>query len=120
MGKERAHVYFDDEEIDLSDLSLNTIPQKKLTADQQQLIKREAQKTGFVSREPRKMGRRRTSPYNAQFGGKCRDGMKQLFQEIGKCLDCQDTVTLELAILALIEKERLDDLKPKYEKLIYR
>jgi hypothetical protein len=117
MGNKRAHIYFDDEEeIDLVSLVGNT-EQPKPTVKQQKAVVKEAKKTGFVSREPKKMGRRRTSPYNAQFGGKCRGGMKLLFQEIGEALDCQDTVTLELAIQALLEKEGLDELLNKYNEL---
>ena len=118
MGDKRAHIDFDDEEeIDLSALVGNT-EQPKPTIKQQKAITNEAKRTGFVSREPRKMGRRRTSPYTAQFGGKCREGMKPLFQEIGEALDCQDTVTLELAIQALLEKEGLNKLLEKYNELI--
>lgn len=120
MPKERAHISFDDDEdIDIAEL-VGYKPQPKPTNQQQQAISSEAQKTGFTSREPRKMGRRRTSPYTAQFGGKCRPGMKALFQEIGERLDCQDTVTLELAILALIEQEGLQNLKQKYKKITER
>ena len=43
---------------------------------------------------------------------------KALFQEIGEVLDCQDTVTLELAIQALLEKESLNDLIKKYNQLV--
>ena len=116
MDKQRAHLNFDDDEIPLENLTVSTTKSKPTTAQQKAIVE-EAKKTGFVSREPKKMGRRRTSPYTAQFGGKCREGMKPLFQEIGVILDCQDTVTLELAILALIEKEGLDDLLVKYKAL---
>ena len=117
MGDTRAHINFDDEDdIDLASLT-GSITQPKPTVAQQKAIIAEARKTGFVSRQPKKMGRRRTSPYTAQFGGKCREGMKPLFQEIGEALDCQDTLTLELAILALLEKEGLYELIKKYNKL---
>lgn len=112
--KHRVHINFDDDEqIDLADLT-NITSHPKPTQEQHKKIIKEAEKVNFVSREPR---RRRKSPYTAQFGGKCRVGMKSLFQEIGERLDCYDTETLELAILALIEKEKLDELKEKYEEL---
>lgn len=119
MGKERARVSFDDDEtqIDLEELAAST-HKKKPTAKQQNAITREAEKTGFVSRQPKK--RRKVSPYTAQFGGKCREGMKDLFQDIGSRLDKYDTETLELAILALIEKENLKDLKEKYFQITKR
>ena len=108
-----------DDEIDLADLVRNTDFEKP-TLDQQKAISEEAKKTGFISREPRKMGRPRTSPYKAQFGGRCREGMKELFKEIGMRLNTHDTVTLELAILALIEQEHLDDIKVMYENITNR
>jgi hypothetical protein len=75
---------------------------------------------GFVSREskPAPKRRRKVSPYTAQFGGKCRPGMKELFQKIGDELNCYDTETLEEAILALIEKKKLKHFKEEYQSLI--
>jgi hypothetical protein len=116
MGKARTPVNFSSEEVDLSDLSGKT-NQLKPTSEQERKIKLQATESGFISRERKKMGRPRNSPYTAQFGGRCREGMKPLFQEIGEALHCQDTVTLELAILALIEKEGLDNLLIKYKEL---
>lgn len=113
MNKQRAHVSFDDD-IDITELV--STPSPKTTKAEKITIDSEAKKAGFTSRQP-KMGRPRRSPYTAQFGGKCREGMKPLFQKIGERLDCHDTVTLELAILALIETEKLEDLKAEYKKL---
>lgn len=113
--QQRAGLGLDDDQIDLEELT-RAAP-KAAPANKQQLQKvldKAGEQTGFVSRQPR---RRRRSPYGAQFGGKCREGMKPLFQEIGERLNCYDTETLERAILALLEKEGLDDLKAKFKKL---
>ena len=120
---ERASLGFDDEDkpqenqIDLEDL-IGAAEQPKPTPQQQKALVEEGAKHGFVSREPRK--RRRVSPYTAQFGGKCREGMKALFQDIGEHLGCYDTETLEKAILALIEKEGLHnkDIGKRYKELV--
>lgn len=117
MGRDRAHISLDDDQIDLEELT-SSVQKPRSTAKQQKMVAQAAAETGFTSRQPKKMGRRRTSPYTAQFGGKCREGMKPLFQKIGERLDYQDTVTLELAILALIEKEGLEDLKTEYDGIV--
>jgi len=120
-NRERASLGFDDEgtqdQIDLEELAGAT-EQPKPTAEQQKALVTEGAKHGFVSREPKK--RRRVSPYTAQFGGKCREGMKALFQDIGEHLGCYDTETLEKAILALIEKEGLQDkaIGKQYKALV--
>ena len=125
-NQERASLGFDDEDsqeiptkdqISLEELTGAT-EQPKPTPQQQKALIAEGAKHGFVSREPKK--RRRVSPYTAQFGGKCREGMKSLFQDIGEHLGCYDTETLDKAILALIEKEGLQDkaIGKQYRELI--
>ncbi len=86
------------------------------TSAQQKSIIKAGETQGFVSRVVKK--RRQVSPYQAQFGGKCREGMKTLFQEVAERLNIYDTQALELAICALIEKNGFDDLLKKYQKLI--
>lgn len=118
MGDKRAHLSFDDDEqIDLEELT-GAQQRPKSSKEDIKRIDKVSEKAGFVSREPKK--RRRVSPYSAQFGGKCREGMKELFQEIGERMGVYDTQTLESAIFALIEKQGFDDLKEKYNKLIER
>jgi hypothetical protein len=85
------------------------------TSEQQKAIMKAGEAQGFVSRQPTK--RRRVSPYQAQFGGKCREGMKALFQEVAERLKIHDTQALELAIKALIEENGYDDLLAKYQAL---
>jgi len=114
-NNERTSLGLDTEnQIDLEELT-GTMPRQKPTAQQQNDIYKAGEKAGFVSRQPTR--RRKVSPYSAQFGGRCREGMKALFQEVGENMDSYDNVTLELAILALIEKEGFDDLKAKYEEI---
>ena len=85
------------------------------TAEQTKAMMKAGETQGFVSRQPTK--RRRVSPYQAQFGGKCREGMKPLFQEIAERIGIHDTQALELAIKALIEQNGYDDLLVKYQYL---
>lgn len=115
MSSERASLGLNEEQIDLEELVIKGQQAHKLTLDQQMAMEREGAKLGFVSRQPKK--RRRVSPYTAQFGGKCREGMKSLFQDIGEHLGCYDTETLEKAILALIQKEGLDKLENRFYEI---
>ncbi len=115
MTNDRASLGLDEEQIDIQDLVIKRQQPHKLTHDQQIAMEREGAKLGFVSRQPKK--RRRVSPYTAQFGGKCREGMKDLFQDIGEHLGCYDTVTLEKAIYALLEKENLYELQKRFKKI---
>ncbi|MEJ1295897.1 MAG: hypothetical protein RPU64_09090 [Candidatus Sedimenticola sp. (ex Thyasira tokunagai)] len=114
-SQQRSPLGLDDENpIDLEELT-GAGQRPAPTVEQTKAILKAGEQTGFVSREPKK--RRRVSPYQAQFGGKCRDGMKPLFQEVAERLDIHDTKALELAIKALIEKHGYDDLLAKYEEL---
>ncbi len=125
MVRERAKFNFDEEEatddgeirtgVDIEEIvGVKTSPE--ITNQQREIIIEEAKKAGFISREPKK--RRKVSPYTAQFGGKCRVGMKELFQDIGAQLGKYDTQTLELAIIALIEKENMEDLEKQFYDLV--
>jgi len=116
MSSERASIGLDDEKIDIEELIVKDQKPHKLTSEQQKNMEKEGRKLGFVSRQPKK--RRRVSLYTAQFGGKCREGMKDLFQDIGEHLGCYDTETLEKAILALIQKEGLEDLEKRFQVII--
>lgn len=115
MPNQRSSLGLDDDnQIDLEELT-GARQRPAPTAEQTKAIMKAGEAQGFVSRQPTK--RRKVSPYTAQFGGRCREGMKALFQDIGERLGQYDNNTLEAAILALIEKECLDDLKAKYEEL---
>ena len=116
MPNERASIGLEEDAISIEELATANQQNVKPTPKQQAKIYKEAEKLGFVSRQPIK--RRKVSPYTDQFGGKCREGMKALFQDIGEHLGCYNTETLERAILALIEKEGLDDLAKRYKSLV--
>ena len=108
-----------DDDIDLSELipkyNEKTSP---MTQQQKDILLSEGAKHGFVSREPTVQRRRRVSPYTAQFGGKCRPAVKVLFQEAGTRMNCYDTITLEKAIEALLEKENYIDLLDEFRKIV--
>ncbi len=104
MSNDRASLGLDEEQIDLEELITKGHQPHKLTQEQQKIMQRGGEKLGFVSRQPKK--RRRVSPYTAQFGGKCREDMKTLFQDIGEHMGCYDTVTLEKAIWVGITGKR--------------
>lgn len=118
MGKERAHLNFNDD-LDLSEFQ----PSKKVTKDKpdQKLVEEVAEQSGFPSRDPNKKRRRRKpSPYVDQLNIRCRTEIKDIFQDLGELLDVRDHTTFEKAIKALIEKEGLNDLLTKYEKITAR
>ena len=104
----------DEKQIDLEELT-GTGHRPAPTPEQQKAIMKAGEAQGFVSRQSTK--RRRISPYQAQFGGKCRVGMKGLFLEVAERLDKDNTEALELAICALIEKHGYEDLLAKYQEL---
>lgn len=129
MPNDRASLGLDDieDDIDILELSTPTAVNAPKTNHKQQKelaakLTKAGEQHGFVSREakPVTKRRRKVSPYTAQFGGKCRPGMKELFQKIGDELHCYDTETLEEAILALIEKNKLNSLKTEYEALVFK
>jgi len=120
MGKERAPLDVDgisDDSIDLSDFQ----PQPSNSAEKpdQVLVEAIAEQSGFPSRDPTKKKRRRRkpSPYTDQVGIKCRQGMRDIFQDLGERMDIRDHTTFEKALLALIEKENFSDLLSEYEAL---
>lgn len=112
--------------LDLSDLDDDDLSAFSFKSDQPKISKTETQESlkkqlatagadlGFVSRQVRK------SPYTAQFGGRCRPGMKELFKKIGDELDVKDVVLIEQAILALLEKNKISDLLDEFYHLTGR
>lgn len=114
---ERIKLGLDDDDIELADIIATDDSRSKSTMSPQQKeqLVQEGAKHGFVSREPRTIRRRKVSPYTAQFGGKCRPEVKAIFQEASERLNCYDTVTLEKAIEALLEKEQFWDLVEEFK-----
>ena len=115
MGKERAHLSFDDD-FDVSEFQ----PAKKEGQGEvdKKTIEKVAEESGFISRVNKTRRRKRQqSPFKNQLNLKCRDNMKELFQDIGEYLDVRDHTTFERAILALLEKEGTTELLQKYRDI---
>ncbi len=107
----------DSEQIDLEELTA-TPPTHKPTLEQQKKMEKEGEKLGFISRQSRRRPVKKRSPYTVQSNLKTRVGMKELLQNISDRLEIYDQETLELALLALIEKERLNDFLKQYNELV--
>lgn len=115
MGKERAHLSLEDD-FDVSEFQPSE-REGKGEIDKK-IIKKVAEESGFPSRENKARRRiKQQSPFKNQLNLKCRDNMKELFQDIGDYLDLRDHTTFERAILALLEKEGATDLLQKYRNI---
>lgn len=115
-----------DDDIDISSLvkPSNTVKTSPETID---ALVEEGKKTGFVSREAKESeqgttrSRRKVSPYTVQKNIKMRVGMADLLEEITYSLDSHsDQATVEVAILALIQKEELTELEKKFHEIVPR
>ena len=115
MGKERAHLDLNDD-LDMSGFQ----PTKRVRQEEidNKTIEKVAEESGFVSRINKARRRKRPqSPFKNQLNLKCRDNMKELFQDIGAHLGVHDHTTFERAILALLEKEGATELLQKYRDI---
>lgn len=119
MGKKRAPLNIDDpdDSIDLSGFHPQT--NDPMEKPDQVLVEAITEQSGFLSREPikKKRRRRKPSPYTDQLNIKCRNGMKDIFQDLGERMDVRDHTTFERAIRALIKKEGFSDLLSDYERI---
>ncbi len=115
MGKERAHLNLDDD-FDVSEF--HPIKKEEHEEIDKKAIEKVAEESGFISRV-NKTRRRKIpqSPFKNQFNLKCRDKMKELFQDIGEYSNTRDHTTFERAILALLEKEGTPDLLQQYRDI---
>lgn len=80
MTKERAHLNLSDD-LDISEF----LPVKKERNRETELktLEKVAEQSGFVSRKNKSQRRRKPqSPFKNQLNLKCRDGIKELFQDI--------------------------------------
>lgn len=116
MGSERAGLNLD-EDLDLTDFTpkVRTRPGRE---EETRAIKQAAEQSGFTSREPRVRRRKPVSPYKIQLNLKVRDGIKELFQDVGERLRVHDKTAFERALLALIEKEGQGDLLQRYREIV--
>ena len=119
MGKQRAWLQLDrdEEQTDIEEFARKGSIKKKPRIDPEK-VKEVAAASGFTSRQPRKKRVKKRSPYVVQTNLKTRAGMKELLQELSYRLKKYDQETFELAILALLEKECIEDLKKEYQDLI--
>lgn len=116
-GRKRANLDLNDD-IGLEEFIESTPAQKKPDPEKA-LIHKVAEQSGFVSRQPKKrIRRRKVSPYTEQLGVKVRPQIRDIFHDIGDRLGVYDHTTFERAILALIEKEGMHDLKDEYRNTI--
>ncbi len=116
MGKERAHLNLDDD-LDVSEFQ----PLRKTNRDHTDIktLEKVAEQSGFVSRKHKSQRRKKPqSPYKNQLNLKCRDNMKELFQDLGERLGVHDHTTFEQALLSLIEKHGYEDLLQRYRDIL--
>ncbi len=104
--------------IDLEELAQTNASNVKPSSDLKNALEKEGEKYGFISRQANRRPTRKRSPYIVQNNVKMRIGMKELFQEVSARLETYDQETLELALLSLIEKEGLDDLRSHFHQLV--
>jgi hypothetical protein len=116
MGRERAGLNLD-EDLDLTVFAPKTRPRPESEIENR-AIKQAAEQSGFTSREPRMRRRKPMSPYKIQLNLKVRDGIKELFQDVGERLRIHDKTVFERALLALIEKEGQGDLLQRYREIV--
>ncbi len=115
MTKERAHLNLSDD-LDISEFI--PIKKKKIRETELKDIEKVAEQSGFVSRKHKSQRRRKPqSPFKNQLNLKCRDGIKELFHDIGEQLGVYDHTTFEEALLALVEKKDLNDLLQRYKEI---
>ena len=103
--------------IDLEELAGNSSSQKP-NAEIKKTLEKEGAKHGFTSRQPSRRFDRRRSPYTEQVHVKTREGMRDIFQELGDRLGLFGQETFEVAIFALIKKEGYQDLLSEYYELL--
>lgn len=116
MAKERAHLDLSDD-LDVSEF----LPLRKERTQEieTKTLEKVAEQSGFVSRKHKSQRRRKLqSPYKTQLNVKCREEMKELFQDIGDELNFHDRTTFEQALLALIEKYELSEILKRYKEIV--
>lgn len=118
MGKERSGLGIDPEDmIDLEEVIETSKTHSPIPATEAEIMSA-SEKAGFPSRQPRTKRVRPKSPYTIQNNLKTREGVKELFQEIGARLGIFDQETFERALIALVEKEGMGDLEKEFKELI--
>ncbi|EGR0352670.1 hypothetical protein [Vibrio vulnificus] len=105
---------FSEDSIDIEELA-NVSSKPKPTAHDIDVVMAVAQQSSFSSRGDNKKKVRKRSPYVIQKNIKMRIGMPELLLDVTEAIKTNsDQETLERALLALIEKEGLEELKSVY------
>ena len=116
MAKSREHLSLEDDQIDLEELT--SPPQAPPSDEEFKRMQKVGERFGFVDRSPKVKKTRYRSPYVIQHNSKMRIGMKELLGDLTSNIGARsDQETLELAILALIEKEGDKELLQKYKEI---
>lgn len=106
-----------EEDINIEDLVLSPTPPP--TYDQFNKMKQAGELFGFTDRSPKPKKLKKTSPYIVQHNTKLRLGMKELLNDLMIEIGARSTQeTLELSILAMIEKSGNKELLKKFNQLI--
>jgi hypothetical protein len=76
--------------------------------------------TGFFNRDPMRSKKipRQPTPYIIQRNFKFRVGMSELVEQTARRLGLKSQQAIEQGLLALIEKNDLDDLKAEFKKIM--
>jgi hypothetical protein len=80
MAKDREHLSFDDDQIDLEDLV--TTPQSPPTTEQYERMRAAGERFGFIDRSPKVKKIKKPTPYIVQYNAKLRVGMKELLNDL--------------------------------------
>lgn len=112
---ERAGFDFEDDDVDIASLAKT----KRPPSDEREAITRAAEESGFHSRQVKKTRRRgKRSVYTQQKNIKMRPGMPELFIEIAEELGIKDYEILEMAIEALLEKQKMKDQLEQFKSIL--
>ena len=116
MAKTRERLSIDDDQIDLEELT--TPPQAPPSDEEYRRMKKAGEQFGFVDRSAKVKKHRSRSPYVIQHNSKMRIGMKELLADLTASIGAKsDQETLEIAIVALIEREDNKVLLKKYKDI---
>lgn len=91
---------------------------KTTTKVDKEAIEKVAEKQGFTKREPD--NKKKMSVYKEQFNARCREGINDLSSDILYFQKIKKQELLEEALLAYLEKNKLDNLIAKYQAIISR
>jgi hypothetical protein len=115
--KERTHLDLGDDEVDVSGFTPTT--RNKDNIPDAEKIEEAAEQSGFVSRNGRRKRRKKpASPFKDQLNLKCREPIKELFEDVGDYLVIHNHTMLERALLALIEKEGTKEQLKAYQEIV--